>query len=303
MKAPFDSRQLRAFVTLAKTGSFTIAAKELFLSQSAVSHSIKALEGETGCRLFDRVGKKIALTSHGEQLLHDAEKILQDMDAARTSLEQLKKWGRTRLRIGASLTACQYILPTVLRQFQEQFPQCVIHIASADTSEATDSLRNNEIDLGLILKPRNDEQVEFHPLFTDELSFIVAPSHPWADGGVNRPEIPKQKYILYNKSSYTFRMVKEYFQVENVALNTVIELASMEAIKSLVKLGLGVSILAPWIAKQELNEKSLVALPLGRRKLKRTWGIAHREGRPLNIAEATFLKFCQSAADDLAKDL
>src|ERR1043165_5803542 len=118
MRAPFDSRQLRAFVTLAKTGSFTVAAKELFLSQSAVSHSIKALEEDTNCRLLDRVGKKIALTPAGEQLLYHAEKILQDMEAARDALEQLNKWGHTRLRLAGSATACQYILPHVLRKFQ-----------------------------------------------------------------------------------------------------------------------------------------------------------------------------------------
>src|SRR5262245_41650315 len=101
---PLDSRQLRAFVTLARTGSFTVAARRLFLSQSAVSHSMKALEREVGCRLLDRLGKKIALTQAGEQLLHHAEKILGEMIEARTSLERLGKWGRGRLRIGASAT-------------------------------------------------------------------------------------------------------------------------------------------------------------------------------------------------------
>src|SRR5437868_6627313 len=102
MKAPFDSRQLRAFVTLARTGSFTVTAKELFLSQSAVSHSIKALEEETGCRLLDRVGKKIALLPAGEQLLHHAEKILHEMELARKALDQREKWGHARLRLAAS---------------------------------------------------------------------------------------------------------------------------------------------------------------------------------------------------------
>ena len=91
MKEPIDSRQLRAFVTLARTGSFTMAAKELFLSQSAVSHSMKALETDVGCRLFDRVGKKVLLTQAGETLLQHANKILNEMAAARLGLEQLGK--------------------------------------------------------------------------------------------------------------------------------------------------------------------------------------------------------------------
>ena len=93
MTHPIDSRQLRAFAALSRTGSFTLAAKELFLSQSAVSHSMKALETDVGCRLFDRVGKKVLLTQAGEALLHHTEKILQEMAAARAGLEQLGKWG------------------------------------------------------------------------------------------------------------------------------------------------------------------------------------------------------------------
>ena len=81
MTHPIDSRQLRAFAALARTGSFTLAAKEMFLSQSAVSHSMKALETDVGCRLFDRVGKKVLLTQAGEALLHHTEKILQEMSA------------------------------------------------------------------------------------------------------------------------------------------------------------------------------------------------------------------------------
>lgn len=300
MTNPIDSRQLRAFAALARTGSFTLAAKELFLSQSAVSHSMKALETDVGCRLFDRVGKKVLLTQAGEALLHHTEKILQEMAAARAGLEQLGKWGVGRLRIGASPTACQYILPSVLREFKESFPKCRISIAPGDTLDAIESVRENRIDLAITLEPRNEEQFEFHPLFSDELAFIVGAMHPWArEGHVVRNEIPKQSYVLYNKNSYTFRMVRDYFNQEDMVLNTVIELGSMEAIKELVKLGLGVSILSPWIAQKEIQEKSLVALPLGRRKMKRNWGVIHWRGRRLSLAEETFLGLCKSATADL----
>lgn len=302
MTNPIDSRQLRAFAALARTGSFTLAAKELFLSQSAVSHSMKALETDVSCRLFDRVGKKVLLTQAGESLLHHTEKILQEMAAARAGLEQLGKWGVGRLRIGASPTACQYILPAVLREFKESFPKCRIAIVPGDTLEAIESVRENRIDLAITLQPRNEDQFEFHPLFSDELAFIVGAMHPWAkDGHVVRNEIPKQSYVLYNKTSYTFRMVRDYFNQEDMVLNTVIELGSMEAIKELVKLGLGVGILSPWIAQKEIQEKSLVALPLGRRKMKRNWGVIHWRGRRLSLAEETFLGLCKAATADLGK--
>ncbi|HEY6166506.1 MAG TPA: LysR family transcriptional regulator [Verrucomicrobiae bacterium] len=300
MNAPLDSRQLRAFATLARTGSFTQTARELHLSQSAISHSMKALEEDVGCRLLDRLGKKVVLTQAGEQLLHHAQKIIQEMLGARAALEQLGKWGKGRLRLGASDTACQHILPGVLREFKDSFPQCAIGIEPGDTPLLIEALLENRIDLALCLEPERETRLEFHRLFTDELMFLVGPMHPWAVGGhVVREEVPKQNYILYGKGSVTFRLIERYFREEDIALNTVVELGNMEAIKELVKLGLGVSILAPWIARDEIEEGSVMALPLGRRKLKRHWGIMHLRGRRLGLAEETFIGLCRSATQAL----
>jgi DNA-binding transcriptional LysR family regulator len=296
MKTPLDSRQLRAFVVLARTGSFTQTARELYLTQSGISHSMKALERETGCRLLDRVGKKIVLTQAGEQLLHHANKILLEMENAQEALARLGKWGRGRLRLGASTTACQHLIPPVLREFKESFPEHAITIEPGDTPELVSLLLRHKIDLALTLQADKETQLDFHPLFTDELQFILGAMHPWAQAGrVSRLEIPRQNYILYNKRSVTFRLVENYFRGEQMVLNTVIEMGSMEATKELVKLGVGVSILAPWIAQKEIEQGSLVALPLGRRKLSRHWGILHLQGKRLNLAEETFVGLCESA--------
>lgn len=300
MNEPLDSRQLRAFVALAKTGSFTLAAKKLFLSQSAISHSIKALQEDAGCRLLDIVGKTVTLTQAGEQLLHHATKILQEMGEARTAMEQLRNWGQTRLRVGTSSTACEYILPRVVNGLKQKLPQITISIEPGDTPQVMDLLDANRIDLGLALEPKWNSQLEFHPLFSDELFFVLAPSHPWAiSGHVVRRELPRQSYILYNKSSYTFRLIEDYFRKDDIMLNTVIDLGSMDAIKELVKLGLGISIVAPWIARKELQDGSLAILPLGARKLKRNWGVIHRRGRRLNLAEETFLSVCRTTTAEL----
>ena len=189
---PLDTRQLRAFVTLAQRGSFTLAAKELGLSQSAVSHSMKALESDLGCRLFDRLSKKVFLTQAGEQLLRHAQRILREMTLARESITQLGKWGQARLRIGASTTACQYILPNVLRDFQKQYPHATVLIEPGDTPQTIDLLRSRTIDLAISLEPRRDDDFDFAPLFVDELQFIVSPEHPWAQAGrVDREAIAK----------------------------------------------------------------------------------------------------------------
>ena len=300
MSQPLDSRQLRAFSVLARTGSFTRTAQELHLTQSAISHAIKALERDMGCRLLDRMGKTAVLTQAGEQLLVRVERILEEMSSARAELGRLGKWGSSRLRIGASTTACQYVLPGVLREFKESFPQCAISIQPGDTPENIEALRAHQIDLAVNLEPRREVQLDFRAMFTDELQFIVSPQHPWAQRGrVIRDEIARQHYILYGKTSYTFQMIAAYFRVEEIVLHSLLDLGNMEAIKELVKLGLGVSIVAPWTARTEIEEKSLVALPLGKRKLKRRWGVLHWRGRRLSMAEETFVGLCESVAEGL----
>jgi DNA-binding transcriptional LysR family regulator len=302
MKAPLDSRQLRAFSVLARTGSFTQTARELHLTQSGISHSMRALEADSGCRLLDRLGKKVVLTQAGEQLLKHAEKILSEMDAARESLSQLGKWGKGRLRLGGTTTACQHIIPPVLREFKESFPDHAISLEPGDTPDLITSLLRHRIDLALSLEPEAEPQLEFHPLFSDELHFIVSALHPWAqESRVGRDEIPRQNYILYSKRSITFRLIEDYFRREQMTLNTVFEVGSMDATKELAKLGLGISILAPWIARKEIEEGSLVPLPLGKRKLQRRWGILHWRGRRLNLAEETFIGLCKSACVPLQK--
>jgi LysR family transcriptional regulator, low CO2-responsive transcriptional regulator len=302
MKPTLDSRQLHAFAALARRGSFTLAAKDLFLTQSAVSHAIKALEDDLGTRLVDRVGRRVLLTQAGEQFLRHTEKILREMETARSGLDTLTKWGHGRLRVGASTTACQHILPTVLREFRQSYPKCVIRIEPGDHGLQLELLRAGQIDLALVIEPPTPALAEFNfvPLFQDELRFLVAPLHPWAKlGRAPRETIEAETLVLYNKTSHTFRLVNDYFREEKITLSNFIELGSMEAIKELVKIGIGAGVLAPWIARAELESGSLVSLPLGVRKLRRRWGVAHLRGRRLALAEETFVGLCESVTESL----
>tara|TARA_B100000676_G_scaffold305520_1_gene359893 strand:+ start:91 stop:1056 length:966 start_codon:yes stop_codon:yes gene_type:complete len=299
---PLDSRQLRAFVTVAETGSFTVAARQLTLSQSAVSHSLRTLEEDVGCRLLDRMSKKVILTPTGEHLFHHAKKILREMHQARNELTHLTEWGGSRLRVGASTTACQHILPDVLRRFQKDFPKCHVAIKPGDTPDLINLIRAHEIDLAIALEPRHHVQLEYQALFEDELRFVLAPGHRWVGHGHStRTEIPTQSYIFYSKTSYTYQMVVNYFATEDMVLNNVMELGSMEAIKEMLKLGMGVGVLAPWIVRREIQDGELVSLPLGRRKLKRRWGLLHRRSKPLSHPEQAFIDLCRNATEDFGR--
>ena len=188
----------------------------------------------------------------------------------------------------------------MLREFKESFPHCLIQIEPGDTSAALRSLLDQRIDLALALEPQHLDRLEFRPLFTDELRFLVSPLHPWGkQGRVDRAEITSQRFIFYTRTSYMARMIEGYFRREGLVLPTSIELGNMEAIKELVKLGLGISILAPWIARRELEEGSLKALALGPRKLQRSWGILLRKGHSLSLAQQTFIGLCSGVAENL----
>jgi DNA-binding transcriptional LysR family regulator len=218
------------------------------------------------------------------------------MEKARAGVTKLSQWGSSRLRVCASTTACQYILPDVIRDFQKTFPKVQLNIEPGDTTEAVDLLDQRSIDCAICLEPNREERFEFRPLFSDELLFLVGAEHPWArQGRVERNEIPDQNYVLYNKGTYTFELIEKYFRDEHIALNTVIELRSMEAIKELVKAGIGISILAPWVAEKEIAERSLSAFPLGKRKLKRQWGVLHWRNPNLPLPLTQFVEACSRA--------
>jgi DNA-binding transcriptional LysR family regulator len=194
-------------------------------------------------------------------------------------------------------------LPTVLREFKESFAHYAITIVPADTAQMLNLVHGGRVDLALALEPKPEEKLVFEPVFEDELVFLTSPRHPWAEAGeVERKEIPKQNYILYDRNSYTFRLVDEHFRRERLVLNTFIELGSMEAIKELVKLNLGISVLAPWIARKELQAGTLAALPVGRRKLRRQWGIVRWKARTLNLAEETFVRLCREVTEQLTRE-
>lgn len=303
LRPPLDSRQLRAFVTLARTSGFTAAGRELSLSQSAVCHSLKALEEDVGCLLFARIGKRVCLTKAGEQLLQYAQRILREMSEARGALQQLAKSELGRLRIGATTAACTYLLPSVFHRFKERFSEYAISMVPAEAGEELNSVLAGHVDVALTTETKTVDKVVFEPLFEDELAFIVSPQHSWARSrAVDRTEIAKQNYILYHRTSPTFRLVDDYFRREGVVLNTYMELDSKEAIKELLKLDMGVSILAPWTARAELAAGTLHALPMGRRKLRRHWGILRWRDRPLAGAERQFVDLCREVAVRLIRE-
>lgn len=295
-----DVHQLKVFASVAENLSFTRAAESLFLTQSAVSHQIAALERSLGTELFERRGRSVALTLAGRVLAERARRVFSALEEAEFAVRSAAKPGLGRLRIGASSTACQHLIPESLREFRECFPEYSLSIMPGDSLEVVERLTDGSIDLGLLVRPEQKAKLVYHDLFEDELGFVVSPLHPWAaKGKVERRDLPSQRLVLYSRGSATWRLVERYFVKMRVPLRDSIELGSMEAIKELVKLGLGVSVMAPWVARPELNQRSLAWLPTPGSRLRRQWCIAAPAGKTLSLAEQTFIGLCQSVASQL----
>jgi DNA-binding transcriptional LysR family regulator len=298
-----ETRLLKMFIAVAECGSLVGAGSRLHLTPSAVSHALRALEGQLGCRLFERAGKRVLLNQAGEQLLAQVKPPLNALEAAAEGIKQLGKWGQTRLRLGASAAACQHLLPGVIRELRKAHPKIELQVESGDMSGLMNLIEENKLDLALGVAPESSPGIELRSIFHDELLFVFAPAHPWANNRpISREEIRTQPLILYSRSSLTSQLVDDYFRKLNLVPCRIMEVASVEAIKELVRLELGVSVLAPWTASQELARGRLKMRPVGAQPLRRHWVVAARAGRRLSLAEESFIRFCRARAASLRRD-
>lgn len=291
---PLDGRRLLAFWWIAKTGSIATAASAMHLTSSATSHSLKSLEDELACRLFERRGHRALLTAAGERMLPRVEAILREMRLIRDELVQLNEWGRGLLRLGASAAACQYILPDVLLEFRECFPECEIDVASVDAPSAVEMVRSGALDLALTLAPSQPAGLALRPLFDDELWVVVSPRHPWTKlKRVSAKDMRGQKLIVYNRDSLTARMVRSHVESIGAERVSFVTLNSMEAIKELARVGLCPAVVAPWVAQRELEAGALTAVRLSGPRLRRQWAALWLENRPLNVMAQVFVGLCR----------
>lgn len=291
------------FCAVARRGSIAAAAQDVNLTPSALSHALRGLETEVACRLFDRKGKRMLLNPAGEELLARVQSPMAELDAAAGAVRNLGKWGQTRLRVGASATICQTLLPPVMRELKRLHPGLHLHVESGDMPELLEGLKERRIDLALGVAPDSSRDLEQRVIFEDELLLAFAPDHTWATGKpVSKDDLRSQPLILYQRRSLTTAALDEYFKQLGVSPNVSMEIGSITAIKEMVRLGLGVSVLAPWTATRELVRGQLKMRPLGARALRRKWVVAHLATHRPGMVEETFCQLCRTQAASLALD-
>jgi DNA-binding transcriptional LysR family regulator len=298
-----EVRLLNVFCAVAESGSLVVAAEQLHLTPSALSHTLKSLETDLGCRLFERVGKKLLLNQAGEQLLAQIKEPLAALDRAAEEIKHLGKWGQTRLRLAAPASVCQHILPRIIRDLKKTHPSMELSVESCDTPRVIELVRQNKVDLALGLVLENLLGLEVRPIFRDELMFAFSPAHAWASGRpISREEIRAQQYIFYRHSSFTGQLIENFFRQLEIMPNKIMEVDSIGAINELVKFNLGVSILAPWTVDQELARGRLKMRPLGAKPLRRQWAVIALASRRMTLAEEAFCRLCRDYATGLRLD-
>ncbi|AOS45724.1 HTH-type transcriptional activator CmpR [Lacunisphaera limnophila] len=304
MNSVLDSRQLLAARVLADTGSFTLTGQQLSLTQSAVSHAIKALEEEVECRLFHRTGKGVKVTAAGKHFLEYTDKILAQMETARTLVSSRTTHGKERLRLGVSNRARQIILPVVQPLFHREYPNRLVLIAPGEYRRNFQLIDSGLLDLSFTVRAGHRPDLEFVPLFEDELRFIVAATHPWARSGrASFDDLTRDTLMLFQDFNNTAELLKEHLDAEQVTPRHAVQLPDYESINVMVRTGRAVGVFSPFLVSKELQEGSLVSLQLGARPLRRQWGLTYLGNRHLGAMEKRLIELCQQAVPGILSRL
>ena len=290
-----DTRQLRAFLALSRTGSFTGAARVLNLTQSAISHCIKALEEDLGFQLVQRHLKPLALTPHGQELLRHALTIEQCMRQATDGLREVGTRPLSSLSIGCANTATRYILPEVLKTFKDRYPQCEVKVLSAPCSGVMDMVIREEVDIGLLIESQDSSRIDSHQLCSDEIIFAATPGLI-ASGGSGNIQVQEQPLIVASRDSFTWQFVSDRLQQWNATPGQILEMGSNEAVRELALTGYGVGVCAQWILAHDLDKGSLIPVPVPGGALRREWIAATLRGRVMTSTEQIFIDLCRQSA-------
>ncbi|MBN1220422.1 MAG: LysR family transcriptional regulator [Anaerolineae bacterium] len=258
-----ELHQLRGFMAVARSGSFTQAAEELYLTQPALSLQIKALEESLGERLFERRGRRLLLTPAGSLLLERAEQILGLLEQTNEEIVAFRGLQKGRLSIGTNDSNCLYVLPRVIQKFREQFPNVELHLTNSHSTEVAAWVVEGRVEFGLVTLPILEPNLESQPLFEREDVLVCHPDHPLClQPSVTLAELVTYPLLLLDRGSVSRVRLEQLFAQANLLPKVVMEVGSIEVIKRFVAIDLGVSIIPRFTAEQELQDGRLYAIHL-----------------------------------------
>jgi len=287
-----ELRQLRAFEAVVRHRSLTRAAAELGLSQPAVSMQVQALEEELGLRLLDRLPRRVVPTAAGEVLFDYARRLLALQEEATQALAELKGLRVGSLRVAASPTIGNYLLPGILGRFQGRYPGLRVIADIAPSHRVAEALRSRAAEVGLVEAEIDAEGLVGEPFCMDELVLVVPANHPWA----RRPSVEPQELLAVplvarEPESGTRALVDERLRSVGVAVDPAMELGGVEAIKNAVRAGLGVSFISRHAVALDEELGVLSVVPVAGLDLRRPFYCFHEARRYVSPALQAFLEF------------
>jgi DNA-binding transcriptional LysR family regulator len=289
-------RQLQIFVAIADSGGTTAGAHALALSQSATSAALIELEAVLGTHLFDRVGKRLLLNDSGRTLLPDARAVLQSTSAIEAEFGAHGEFAAYNLRVSASTTIANYILPAVIASFYREHPGTSIEVDVGNTSDVINAVEAFAADVGFIEGPCLRTSITVIPWMLDELVIVCAPGHPLARGGrrsiVSLDALRESRWLFREPGSGTREAVEHALLPHLHHLRIHMQLGSAEAIRQAVAEGLGVTCLSRHIVEDMLRLKRLVQLRTALPRLQRHFSLIHQRDKYLTRSLQQFNAYC-----------
>lgn len=258
---PLTLRQLEIFEKVAKSEHVTKASEQLLLSQSAVSMAIAGLEKFAGAPLFERLGKRLMLNDRGRQILPEVHEVLKRVGTIEQFLNESMVEPMGVLKVGASTTIGNYLLPLIVGEFSRQFPRAKALLYVGNTRQIETAVENGEYDLGLIEGPSHNSSLISAPWRGDELVVITGKEHPWVhDKNASVDMMEATPWIMREKGSGTREIFETAMHAKGIKYFIAMELGHTEAIKKAVESGLGVSCLSRMAVQRELDNGWLIEI-------------------------------------------
>lgn len=285
--------QYKIFYEVAKAGNISKAAKELYISQPAISKAISKLEDSLGLSLFTRSSRGVQLTAEGEILFEHTREAFDALERGESELKRIQEFDIGHLRIGVSNTLCKYILLPFLKTFIDQYPHMKVTIESQSTAQTLTRLEQQKIDLGLVAEPSVRRDLAFIPVMDIQDIFVTTPSYLenlYLREGQDTNIFETGNIMLLDTSNMTRHHVDEYMSDNNIIPRQVLEVTTMDLLIEFAKIGLGIGCVIKELIQKELDNGILVEIPLEIPIHRRTIGFSYH---PANQALAlrTFLEF------------
>ena len=297
-------RQLQIFAAVADSGSTTAAGVQVSLSQSATSAALNELEGALGARLFDRIGKRLLLNDNGRALLPPARALLDGARGIEALFDPGGKSGpgaatMTRLRVGASTTIGNYLLPALVASYRRAWPAAVVDVHIGNTREIAAAVADLEVDMGLIEGPCHQSELAVQPWLEDELVIVAAPGHALLRGDpkarLSVKALRQARWLLREPGSGTREAVEHALLPHLHQLQGEMQLGSTEAIKQAAAEGLGLACLSLCAVQDLITLRRLVFVETTLPRLTRRFYRVHHRQKQFSASLERFAAHCARA--------